>query len=52
MGSRIEEVKYFKSLQEARDFCKEFNSRNTSETVPDWYMVAKYTGKKNLPQFN
>ena len=40
-GSKIDEVKEFPTREEAEAFAKEFNSANTSPTVPDWYMVAK-----------
>lgn len=51
-GSRLDEIQYFKTLKEARDFCDKFNNRNTEENAPDWYMVAEYVGKKRFPQFN
>jgi len=44
-GSKIDRVLYFDNEQEAKDYCKEFNSKNTSEVVPDWYMYADYCGK-------
>lgn len=44
-GSKVDEEKYFDNETEAKEFCKEFNSFNTAETVPDWYMVANYLGK-------
>jgi len=39
-GSRVDEVKEFDSELERDNFIEEFNSKNTEETVPDWYMVA------------
>ena len=44
-GSKIDETKYFDNEQEAKDYCKHFNSNNTAKVVPDWYMVAEYRGK-------
>ncbi len=40
-GSKIDEVRTFPSLEEAEAFVTEFNSHNTEETVPDWYMRAE-----------
>lgn len=40
-GQKVDEVRAFASRKEAEDFVKDFNSANTSETVPDWYMVAR-----------
>ncbi len=39
-GSRIDEVREFDTETERDNFIKEFNSYNTAETAPDWYMVA------------
>jgi len=42
-GSRPDGHKDFEgptALTEARQHTKEFNAKNTSETVPDWYMTA------------
>ncbi len=47
-GSRIDEVLYFNTEQEALDYVKEFNSKNTAETAPDWYMTAEYVKNKRL----
>jgi len=43
--SKIDEVKYFDNEPEARKFVSDFNSKNTSDVVPDWYMAASYEGK-------
>lgn len=40
-GSRLDEVKEFKTQPEAVQFQKVYNSKNTEAIVPDWYMVAK-----------
>lgn len=39
-GNRVDETKTFSTFEKAESFAKEFNSRNTEEVVPDWYMVA------------
>lgn len=39
-GSRLDETKEFDTRGEALKFDEEFNSHNTSKTVPDWYMTA------------
>lgn len=39
-GSRLDEIKEFDTKEEADQFIIEFNSKNTDEKVPDWYMVA------------
>lgn len=44
-GSRVDEVKYFPSEKEAKQFTEKFNSQNTAATAPDWYMVAVYDGR-------
>jgi hypothetical protein len=40
-GSKIDEVRSFDTKEERDEFVKKFNAQNTSETVPDWYMVAE-----------
>lgn len=44
-GSKVDEIKYFDNEVEAKQFCKEFNARNTELIAPDWYMIADYQGK-------
>ena len=44
-GSKIDETLYFDNEEEAREYVKKFNARNTATTVPDWYMVADYRGR-------
>ena len=39
-GSRVDETKSFATKDEADKFVNEFNSKNTDDHVPDWYMVA------------
>jgi len=46
-GSKVDEVKFFDNEQEAKDFCKIYNSKNTEKVVPDWYMYATYAGRTN-----
>lgn len=41
-GSKVDEVIYFDTEANAKAFQREFNSLNTSNTVPDWYMIAEY----------
>ena len=43
-GSKIDETLYFDNEEEARQYCKDFNAKNTETTVPDWYMIADYRG--------
>jgi hypothetical protein len=43
-GSKIDETLYFDNEEEARQYCKDFNSKNTAKEVPDWYMIADYRG--------
>jgi len=46
-GQKIDEVKFFTDERTALDFCHHYNKDNTSDTVPDWYMVARYEGRIN-----
>jgi hypothetical protein len=41
-GQRADEVRRFRTYEAADKFVKEFNSHNTSPTVPSWYMVAQH----------
>lgn len=40
-GQRIDEYRRFETKEAADAWVSEFNSANTSATVPDWYMVAE-----------
>jgi hypothetical protein len=40
-GQRVDEVKEFKSYEDAKKFQIKFNSANIEDYAPDWYMVAK-----------
>jgi len=44
-GSKIDQIKYFASEQDAKLFVKDFNSLNAADTAPTWYMQAEYVGK-------
>lgn len=44
-GQKIDETKYFDNEAEAREFVKQYNSKNNLDYVPDWYMRADYVGK-------
>jgi hypothetical protein len=39
-GQRVDEVKEFKTYEEAKAFQIKFNAENIEDSVPDWYMVA------------
>lgn len=39
-GRKLDEAKEFNTPAEAREFVTEFNSKNTGDKVPDWYMYA------------
>lgn len=39
-GNRVDEIREFDTIEERNAFITEYNSHNTEETVPDWYMVA------------
>lgn len=41
-GSKVDEVVYFDTEENARKFVEDFNSSNTEDVVPDWYMTAEY----------
>lgn len=40
-GSKLDEVKEFDTVEERDNFVREYNSKNTETTVPDWYMTAQ-----------
>lgn len=40
-GQKIVETKEFFDYASAIKFAREFNARNTNESVPDWYMYAE-----------
>jgi hypothetical protein len=43
-GQKVDETLEFDTEQEAKDYCRKYNSKNTEESVPDWYMYASYRG--------
>jgi len=48
-GSKIDEVKYFDTEEEARKFEVEYNLKhNSSSVVPDWYIIADYVGLRKV----
>jgi hypothetical protein len=40
-GFKIDEVKYFDTMEEAEVFVTEFNKHNDQPNAPDWYMYAE-----------
>jgi len=40
-GSKIDDYMICLSYKDAEEFIKEFNSKNISTTVPNWYMQAE-----------
>ena len=40
-GQKVEDVLYFDTQSEAEKWVKEYNSKNDSIDVPDWYMYAR-----------
>jgi hypothetical protein len=40
-GRRLDSTEIFDSYEEAEKVKIEFNSQNTEEVVPDWYMLAE-----------
>lgn len=45
-GSKIDQIMYFRTKEEAEEFVKNFNSKNNKKETPDWYMMAEYMGFK------
>lgn len=43
-GQKVDETLEFDSKEEAIEYCKKYNSKNTEERAPDWYMYASYRG--------
>lgn len=39
-GQRVDDTKEFDTMDEARDFIREYNADNNEPTTPDWYMYA------------
>jgi hypothetical protein len=40
-GERIDDYMVCKTMEDAKSFIDEFNSKNTEEKTPDWYMYAE-----------
>jgi len=40
-GRKIDDYMVCLTTEDANAFKKEFNSKNTSDTVPDWYMTVE-----------
>ena len=40
-GSRLDFISEYDTYEEAAKVINEFNSENTDDPVPDWYMVAR-----------
>lgn len=47
-GQRVDEEKYFDTLEEAEKFCTDYNASNNLDHVPDWYMFAMIPGHDKL----
>ena len=45
-GSRVDEIREFDTKELAESFIWEFNSKNTAEVTPDWYMVARLVNEQ------
>lgn len=39
-GQKVDDIKYFDTVEKAELFCKEFNKDNNKSVTPDWYMMA------------
>lgn len=48
-GQRLDDVRWFDTEQEAKDFANQYNSRNPPGPVPDWYMAAMAPVKQVVP---
>jgi hypothetical protein len=40
-GQKIDETKEFDTQEQADEFIRQYNSKNTAEVTPDWYMYAE-----------
>ncbi len=43
-GAKVDQIRKFATVGEADAFVKEYNSGNTGESAPDWYMYAERMG--------
>jgi hypothetical protein len=44
-GADVFETIYFDNEKEAREYCANYNSKNTAKVAPDYYTVAEYHGR-------
>lgn len=52
-GSRVDEEIHFDSEREAKEWVRAYNIKyNSSNDVPDWYMVAAYAGEQEVDGLN
>ena len=47
-GCKVDEVRYFDNKADEDKFAKAFNSANTDEVAPDWYMQAQTPVKTTI----
>ena len=51
-GSRVDEMLYFSNEEDAKSFVVKYNKKwNNSNTVPDWYIFARYAGECIVPDY-
>lgn len=43
-GQKVDETLEFDTEEEAKEYCRKYNSKNTEASAPDWYMRADYRG--------
>lgn len=41
-GQKVDDVLEFDTLEEAKDFIKDYNKDNNLSIIPDWYMYARF----------
>lgn len=44
-GQKLDATVLFDNEKEAKEYVATYNSKNISNSVPDWYMFASYAGK-------
>lgn len=45
-GQKVDEVREFKTYEDALAFVDDFNKDNNKDKVPDWYMYAEIVGMR------
>ena len=52
-GILLDQIQYFKTEEEARAWCQNFNKENRIDALhaPDWYIQAEYVGCQLVPVF-